>query len=176
MVRPMVRVFRVFLLLVALPGCGAKSGLDDGTPDAAQDPHDGQPQPPTCRSLPSCIEAEITTPDGVVIAFAQPGEVTVTMHRGTWLETAEAEDPSMAVQVFPDAMPGPVELSLNPAPMYVDVRRPDAHCTVHGDGMLERVDLSPGGVTEGTFSGRTQDYCAGGEHLVRLGWFRLTIP
>jgi hypothetical protein len=60
--------------------------------------------------------------------------------------------------------------------MYVDLHFAEAHCTLDGRATLERVDLSPAGVTEGTFSGRTEPSCADGRHLVRRGWFRLTIP
>ena len=170
-------------LLVALCGCGAKSGLDlgdgmdSGTADSIPPLRDAG-TPSSCRSAPNCIEADIITPTGEVIPFAREGEVTVATHmgRGAWLETPAVGDLSMAVQVSLDAVPGPVELSLNRAAFYVDLRFPEAHCNIRGAGYLEVVDLSTAGVTEGTFEGRTRDHCADGANEVREGWFRLTAP
>lgn len=166
----------VLVLLAAATGCGARTGLDLGAEDGGAE--DGAPGRRGCRDQPNCIEATLEAPSGEVVDFARTGEVTIAtaMGRGAWLETDEAGGLGMAVQVDLVASPGAVELSLNPSAFYVDVRLPEASCNVRGAGVLERVDLRPGGVTEGTFAGRTQDSCGDGAHDVRDGWFRLTAP
>lgn len=178
----------VFLFITA--SCGARGNLAE--PGAVEKPMTADagtvgdtgiavqdirvPVLPSCRNLPNCIEATITTPQGENIEFAQSGAVTATTSKGIWLDSLPMENMNLRIQLNNNAVVGPVRLELAMVKMlYVDLCINEHCCTLNGEGELERIDRSPEGITEGSFKGETRN-CTNQGYQVNDGWFRLTVP
>ena len=154
-----------------LLGCGARTGLVER--DAEPTERDvSAPPVRSCWSEPNCIEADLVTPDGRTIAYREsaiPRPLTTKI----WLEGAERDGATMYILVFRDVAAGVNHYDYRDGNVFAGVTTSMWSCPIHEDITIGPLDLSHGGITEGTFEGRLHD-C---EHwTVRNGRFRLTLP
>lgn len=159
------------LLALACAACGARTSLgqDDAEHDAAVERPDVLPAR-SCWSEPNCIEADFTSSEP---AYREVGEVTPT-GSAIYLDGARVGTVGMMIKLMRDATPGVEPYDADDGNVFVTARHGDGSCTLFADIELTRVDVSPGGVTEGTFAGELFGCDALGE--IREGRFRLTAP
>jgi hypothetical protein len=171
-----MRVALAVVLALAAPSCGARSELDgialprDPPGDASVASPDAGPPTRSCWSEPNCIEADFTASDA---RYREVGEVTPTS-TALYLSGAPLGRITMTVKLMRDATPGIEPFDGDDGNVFVMARAGDESCTLFADIELTRVDVSPGGVTEGRFAGRLIACPALGD--VREGRFRLTAP
>lgn len=169
-----MRTVLALMLALAAPSCGARSELDgialprDVSRDASIAPRDAGPPPRSCWSEPNCIEADFTASD---VRYREVGEVTPT-GSAFYLDGVALGSLTMLVKLMRDATPGIEPYDADDGNVFVSARAGEEGCGLFADIELTRVDVSPGGVTEGRFSGRLIGCPALDE--VREGRFRLT--
>ena len=163
---------------LALAGCGARTSLA-ARPDAeapridAGAPTPPAPPPPSCWSEPNCIEADLEL-GGEPLAYREIATVD-PMSRVLWLSGAPRGATWISVKLFRRASPGPNAFDPVDGDVFVTVYTEDFGCGLRDEIVLGPLDVSPGGVTEGTFGGPLVD-CPAGPGRVRDGRFRLTAP
>lgn len=171
-----MRIALALALALAAPGCGARSELDgiveprDPPGDASVASLDARAPMRTCWAEPNCIEADFTTSDA---RYREVGVVDPTS-RALYLTGAPLGAITVTVKLMRDAAPGIEPYDADDGNVFVTARAGDEGCGLFSDIELTRVDVSPGGVTEGRFAGRLIGCPALGD--VREGRFRLTAP
>ena len=124
----------------------------------------------SCWSEPNCIEADFTASE---VAYREVGEVAPT-GSALYLSGPRVVAVEMMVKLMRDAAPGVEPYDPDDGNVFVVARHGDGSCTLVADIELTRVDVSPGGVTEGRFAGELFACDALGE--IRNGRFRRTAP
>jgi hypothetical protein len=159
------------LVIMLACGCGARSGLDRGAPpDGGVVLADAGPPPRSCWSEPNCIEADFTVSDA---RYRESGAISPTS-RAFYFDGAAAGSLTVSIKLMRDAAPGVEPYDADDGNVFVTVRAGAEDCVLFADVVLTRVDVSPGGVTEGTFAGRLVTCPSLGD--LREGRFRLTAP
>ncbi len=167
---PSVRWIVAPVIMLAC-GCGARSGLDQGaSPEGGVALLDAGPPPRSCWSEPNCIEADFTGSDA---RYRESGTLSPTS-RAIYFDGAAAGSLTVSIKLMRDAAPGVQPYDADDGNVFVTVRAGPEDCVLFADIVLTRVDVAPGGVTEGTFAGRLLTCPSLGD--VREGRFRLTAP
>ena len=167
-----MRLLAPALLALTCAACGARTSLghDEAERDGAERRDAAVLPARSCWSEPNCIEADFTASE---VAYREVGEVAPT-GSALYLSGPRVVAVEMMVKLMRDAAPGVEPYDPDDGNVFVVARHGDGSCTLVADIELTRVDVSPGGVTEGRFAGELFACDALGE--IRNGRFRRTAP